>query len=404
VYYQLVNNLSAGPYTIEQLRDMAREGIFTPDSQVWYPLLGKWQWVEAKRIAEFIDLFCAAEIESLNAAASEAREIRNEVAAGMRRPTTIIAVGGGKGGIGKTSLTAGLGLCLAAMEQSVILVDCDFGAPNLGATFGLPEPQCSSADFFVRNAVAVERLLAPTGVDRLQLISGLSGVLGQANLKYSRKLKFINQLKKLDADFVLLDLGAGSSYDVLDFYLSCDLGILITCPDPLSMENAFGFLKTALYRGMSRTCSSDEIIRRHLKQQAERAFRPTMFQFLSELRAESTESADTVWNYLAARPKGIILNMVRRRDEIKTVTDLIGHFSRQLSVKVNLLGPVSYDSLVRKSILRKSPFVLARPKARVSRDLLRIASEKLLPRRHLEGRALRRWAMRRLKQVECQRL
>ena len=405
MYYQLVNNIKQGPFTLDQLQEMARLGTFTPASLVWYPLQGKWQWVEARKIIEFVKLFRAIENEAINAAKLEAREIRREVAEGKRPPTTIIAVGGGKGGIGKTSLTVGLGLCLAVMKYSVILADCDLGGGNMRTALGLPEPQLTSIDFFVRNKASVEQLLTPTGVDGLQFISGHGGVLGLANLKYSQKLKFINQLKKLEADFVLLDLGAGTSYDVLDFFLSSDRGILITCPDPFSLESAFGFLKTAMYRGIARSFSSDEIICRHIKKQQERAFRQTMFQFLTELRVESPESADIVWNYLAAYPKGLILNMVRHRDEIKVATELIAETSRQLSVKVELLGQVSYDAIVRKSTLNRSPFVLSRPTSKASRDLLKIVSEKLLPRRHVEGPALQRWAIRQMRQVssQCQR-
>ena len=98
----------------------------------------------------------------------------------------------------------------------------------------------TSLDFFIRHQASVEELLTPTGLDGLKLIGGQAGVLGLANPKYSQKLRFINQLKRLEADFVLLDLGAGAMYDVLDFFLSCDRGILVTCPTPLAVKYTFG--------------------------------------------------------------------------------------------------------------------------------------------------------------------
>jgi flagellar biosynthesis protein FlhG len=399
VYYQLVNKMSQGPYTFDQLRDMAKLGTFTPTSLVWYPLQNQWQWTEARRIIEFVEVFRSIEMEAIEAVKLEARQIRREVADGSRPPTTIIAVGGGKGGIGKTSLTVGFGLCLAAMDQSVILVDCDLGGSNLLTALGLPEPSLAGADFFVNKVTSVEQLLTPTGVDRFRVIGGKGGVLGLANLKYARKLKFINQLRTLDADFVLLDLGAGTSYDVLDFFLSCDRGIVITCPDPFSLENAFGFLKTAMYRSVLRSCSSDEIVRRHLKQQAGRAYQPTIFQFLGELRAESPESADRVWTALAACPRELILNMVRNRSEIKETVAQIDEMSRQLSVALKLLGSVAYDDFIRKAMLTKSPFVLSRPTARASLDLLKIASEKFMPAAAGDVSVLRRGAIRRLRKI-----
>jgi flagellar biosynthesis protein FlhG len=403
VYYQQVNNICLGPFSLEQLKERAKLGSFTAASLVWYPLLGKWQWAEARQILEFAELFRAIENEFIQAAKLDAREIRREVAEGLRRPTTVIAVGGGKGGIGKTSLTVGLGLCLTAMGQSVILVDCDFGGSNMRLALGLPKPKLTMIDFFIGHMATVEQLLTPTGMENLRFISGQGGVLGLANLKYSRKLRFINQLKKIDADFVLLDLGAGISYDVLDLYLSGDRGILITTPDPFSLENAFGFLKAAMYRGIARSFLSDEIVRRHLNKQVEKAFRPTMFQFLEELRRESSESADHVWTYLAAHRKGLILNMVRHRGEISVAADLIAETSRQLSVRVDLLGHVPYDHNVRKSTFNKFPFVLTKPTSKASRELLKIAAEQLLSAKNGEGAGLQRWAIRRIKQVSYQR-
>jgi len=95
----------------------------------------------------------------------------------------------------------------------------------------------------------------------------------------------------------------------------------------------------------------------------------------------------------------LILNMVRRRGEIKETVAQIAEMSRQLSVALELLGPVSYDDFIRKSMIKKNPFVLSRPTAKASLDLLKIASEKLMPDADGDGSALRRGAIRRLKEI-----
>jgi flagellar biosynthesis protein FlhG len=382
---------------------MAGDGKFVATSKVWYPLEGQWQWTAANRIPEFQAMFHALEQAAVRAAEVEAAEIRRRGSEGALRPAITIAIGGGKGGIGKTSVTAGLGLCLAALGQSVIIVDCDLGGASLRTELGLPETNKSSVDFFIHQQATVEELLMPTGIDRLQLISGQPGVLGLANPLYSQKLRFINQLRKLKADFVLLDLGAGAAYNILDFFLCCDRGIVLTCPTPASVKYTFGFLKTAAYRGIAKTLASNSSVRRGLEHMAARSFRPTMFQFLAELETESQASAESVRRYLSERSWGLLLNMVMRREELGDAARLISEVSRKVGLGMDFLGFLPYDQSLRRAVRKSVPFVVDDPKSKISRDILQIAAEKLLMLRNRhdwEDRVLYNEAIRQLKGFE----
>ena len=389
----------SGPFSLDQLIEMARQGTFSGSRFIWYFRDGKWQWVEADSIVEFIQLFRSVEREAVKETKAEATAIRVGIETGKRRPTTIVAFGGGKGGVGKTSLTVGLGLCLAALGKSVILVDGDLGGANLRTTLGSPEAKHTSVDFFIRHEGTIEDLVTPTHFKNLRFIGGQGGVLGLANPKYSQKLKFINQLKKLDADFVFLDLGAGITYDTLDFFLSSDRGVLVTSPDPPSLDKTYGFIKTATYRKIVRLCEGDKVVYRHIKQMAASAFRPTIDQFLSGLKVESPESCASVLKRLYEQPVGLILNMVMHRREIGDVNKLTAVISRNIGMAVEFLGWVTYDPSIRRSIRKQVPFVIARPKSKASRDVVKIAVEKLLPRRKADWRMLQREAFHRLKQL-----
>jgi flagellar biosynthesis protein FlhG len=390
----------SGPFSMAELMEMARRGKFTGAELVWQLRDDKWQWVEAKSVDEFIQMFNALEHEAVTEAKAESAEIRLGINTGMRRPTTIIAFGGGKGGSGKTSLTVGLGLCLAAAGKTVILVDGDLGGANLNTALGSPEAKHTSVDFFIRRDVAVKDLFVPTRFKNLHFISGQGGVLGLANPRYSQKLKFINQLKRLDAEFVLLDLGAGTTYDTLDFFLASDRGVLVTSPDPLSINKAYGFLKAAVYRNIARLCSDDAVVSSHIEQMAARAFRPTIGQFLSGLKAESPESCAFVRKRLHEQPIGLILNMVMHHGEVMDAHKLIGDISRNIGIAVDFLGSVAFDPSVRLSIRKQVPFVIDRPKSIASQDVLKIALEKLLPQRNVMMRTMRREAVHRLKKLK----
>ena len=398
MYFVLIHKNQYGPYTLNELREMASGGTFTKYSWVWIPREGTWEWVQAGSVPELNRIFYEMESGAAKAASEGSPAPSEPAPLRQHRPTMIIALGGGKGGVGKTTLVAGLGLCLAAMDRSVILVDCDLGGPNLHTALGLPRPPRSSSDFFNRQSKSLSELLIPTRLANLRLLGGRGGILGLANLKYAQKQKFIGELKKLETDYALLDLGAGTSYDTLDFFLAADYGVLVSSPDPLSIEKTYGFLKTSIYRSIARSFTADQAVHAHLERMAERAFRPTVFQFLTELEAESPESSRLVRQHLNARPTGLILNMVMQRQEIENSRQAVADWSHRLGVTVDLLGSVVFDSAMRRSIYKQIPFVMDRARSKAARSLLVIASQKLMKANDAEATPLQREASRRLRQ------
>jgi flagellar biosynthesis protein FlhG len=141
--------------------------------------------------------------------------------------TAVIAVGGGKGGIGKTILTANLGICFAKNKWRVVLVDADLGGSNLHTCLGIDFPEVSLSDFVGRRVEKIEDVIVETGIEGLRLISGAQDFLGSANIKYTQKLRVLKQIFKIDTEVVLMDLGSGTSFNVLDFFLASDLGIVV---------------------------------------------------------------------------------------------------------------------------------------------------------------------------------
>src|SRR3989442_4902140 len=81
------------------------------------------------------------------------------------------AVGGGKGGTGKSLVAASLGIHLAQMGRRVILVDGDLGAPNLHTILGMDPPPLALSDFIKRRIESIATVLLQTGTERLSLIS-----------------------------------------------------------------------------------------------------------------------------------------------------------------------------------------------------------------------------------------
>lgn len=160
----------------------------------------------------------------------------------------IFSVGGGKGGVGKSIFSIALGVALAKSGHKVALIDLDLGAANLHTYLGIFGNTPTIADFLLAKISSLEDILVETSQKNLRLISGSAFVPGMANPAHWMKLKIVRHVKSLPVDFVVIDLGAGVHFSILDFFGISDRGIVITVPEPGAVMNAYGFIKAALFR------------------------------------------------------------------------------------------------------------------------------------------------------------
>ena len=76
-------------------------------------------------------------------------------------------------------------------------------------------------------------------------------------------MRVLNKLRALDVDVVLIDLGAGTSFNIIDFFLISDVALLAVVPEPTSIENGYRFIKSALYRRLRDAAPTDGGARGH---------------------------------------------------------------------------------------------------------------------------------------------
>jgi flagellar biosynthesis protein FlhG len=167
----------------------------------------------------------------------------------------IVAVGGGKGGVGKSTVSILLAFWLARMGKKTILVDADLGGANLHTFMGIKNPPRTLNDFVNKRYDSLEEIFLNTEMENLYLIAGASDILSLANIHLSQKVKLIQNLARLDADYIVLDLGAGTSYNVLDFFLAADKKVVVITPQPTSIHNAYAFIRNTVYRRLSQLVS-----------------------------------------------------------------------------------------------------------------------------------------------------
>ena len=130
----------------------------------------------------------------------------------MTRPS-IIPVAGGKGGIGKSIIAANTAVTLAKRGYDVVVMDLDLGASNLHAIFGMRNSEKNIMNFAANPNTNLEEMLLATKYQGTRIICGAANFAGAANLPANQKLRIIHNIETLNCDYVILDLGAGSSFN-----------------------------------------------------------------------------------------------------------------------------------------------------------------------------------------------
>jgi len=172
-----------------------------------------------------------------------------------------ISIGSGKGGAGKTMILCNLALLLAKKGKKVCLVDLDIGGADAHLLFGLFNPKHSLADFLTRKVESIQDVVHTFyAFNGLQLIPGNGTTLQTANMSFQEKQRLLRSLKTLDADIILIDVGAGTSYHSLDFFMFGDIQLCVTLPEPTAIMDFYSFLQLATIRKvLSSFLSSSEV-------------------------------------------------------------------------------------------------------------------------------------------------
>lgn len=291
----------------------------------------------------------------------------------------ICAVGGGKGGTGKTFLSSGLGIALSKMGKRVILVDADLGCANLHTALGLPYPEETLSDFMKQKVKRLSDVIVETGIENLRLISGAQDFLEIANPRYKEKMRLIRQVQGLDVDYIILDLGAGTSFTILDFFLSAANGLLAVVPEPSSIENVYRFIKSVFFRRFKKMVRDPDmraLVTQAMDQKNSLGLR-TPFDLVSHIKTMNAELGQRLMDSLASiRPK-LVVNQVRTKDDIALGFSMRSSCSKYFGIDVEYLGYIEYDDTVRLAIRHKRPLMLDYPYCSAARCIERIAQNLL---------------------------
>jgi flagellar biosynthesis protein FlhG len=194
----------------------------------------------------------------------------------------------------------------------------------------------------------------------LQLISGADDILGLANPKDTQKIRLFNHVKRLDADIILLDLGAGTSFTSMDFFLFAQNKIVVLTPQITSIQNAYGFIKSSLYRLLIKTFKKDircfELIKQLISPD-EKVEVDSIVKLKEAFKDLGEEQYAKLTDCLKELKIRLVVNMVKKSKESdvgNVVQNVANHY---LGLYPEYSGFIQYDQMLDMSINKMEAFL-----------------------------------------------
>lgn len=295
---------------------------------------------------------------------------------GSRKVPHTFAIAGGKGGIGKSFTSVHLSIALARRGYRTLLVDCDLGGSNLHTCLGIQPPAVSFLDLLDAETPAqAASVVVLTNEPNLRFVSGANDPLHVPLIKPAQRKRAIEQLRSLAGDVLVLDIGAGTSGDRVDFFLHADTGIALTTPEPTAIENAYRFLKAVFYRKLAQT-PLNEKAKQYLSDLLYRTGAgklPTPVQMVAGLRELDPAGAAALMAALDRLDLGLIINQLRIDADRSLGTAMATASRRYFGLTVHNFGEIRYDDLVWQSLRKRMPLYSFRPDAAAVADIERVA-------------------------------
>jgi flagellar biosynthesis protein FlhG len=269
----------------------------------------------------------------------------------------IVTVGGGKGGVGKSIVALNLAAALAQQGKRVVIADLDLGAANQHLLLGLTYPAMGLQTLLDRSVGEAQDCLTLTQVPNLRLLAGTNGVLGAANITHGQKVSLLHKLRALEADIVVVDVGAGVGYNMLDFF---DLGLrklVVTTPQVTALHDAYSFLKSAVLRVLHH--HAEQAIEAALLEPAELSSgTEKVVEILARLRGIRPELADKVFAEIGRFGACLVGNQVVNSANSGVFRAVAQTIRAYLGLDVPVLGCLHFSSAIYDSVNRRRPLAL----------------------------------------------
>ncbi|WP_338046676.1 helix-turn-helix domain-containing protein [Polyangium spumosum] len=286
------------------------------------------------------------------------------------RTRRVIAVGGGRGGVGKTLLTVNLGVYFAQLGREVVVCDTDPFGSNLHGVLGLETPP------LVTSEALEEGKAKPVGtiVPGLRLLPTAYDPMTATPIRPSRGSHWARQIEKLDVDYVLLNLGASTTASTLDLFLQADVGICVTAPEPLAIETTYRFCR-ALYLRVLRRALTKERFKLRLVERVIAALPPLAPPpaIVAEIKRYDDGVAKVAAEEMLRVAAHLVVGQTRLRSDLDLGMSMSVIAERFLGISLDYLGHIEHDDAVWLTVRRRQPLLIDSPTSKSARNIERVA-------------------------------
>lgn len=289
----------------------------------------------------------------------------------------IIPVASGKGGVGKSLLSANLAIALGRAGKKVILADLDLGASNLHLVIGQQSPKVGIGTYLAGKST-LEDLITPTDYQNVYFIAGDSEIPGLSALKISQKNALIKHFQNCNADFLVLDLGAGTHLSILDFFLLSPQGIIVSAPTVTATLNGYLFLKNAVFRLMYNSFKKNSQAYKYLEQlktdtnTLQKLYIPKLLEAIKRIDPVSAATFEHRMNQFHPR---LIMNMIDDPKDAEKSYRIRRSCQEYLGLDLEHLGVLYKDPMQDVALASRLPVTVYKPQSVLSQAIFRIAEK-----------------------------
>jgi flagellar biosynthesis protein FlhG len=292
----------------------------------------------------------------------------------------IIPVASGKGGVGKSLMSANLAVAFAQAGQRVVLADLDLGASNLHLVLGHHSPKAGLGTFLNDTKTEFGSVITDTDTRGLRFIPGDTEIPGTANLRPAQLKALVRNFLALkdETDILILDLGAGTHQSILDFFLLSGQGIVVTAPAVTAVLNAYVFIKNTVFRLMFTVFGKGSAAKNYLEQARKDGSGPQKLyipKLLPEIKKIDPVSYDMFMDRIAHFHPRLIMNLIDDPKDADVAMKIRRSCEEYLDLRIEHLGVVYRDTLQDTALASRLPILLYKPQSVLSQAIYRIADK-----------------------------
>jgi flagellar biosynthesis protein FlhG len=289
------------------------------------------------------------------------------------RPQRIVAVAGAKGGVGKTLVATNLAIYFATIGRRVVLVDAESVGANIHTFLGVERPGHGAGNGPPRDVSDGDPDLFETPIPGLRIFHAGIDEPAYGHVRRTRRVDLLARLRELDAEYIVVDLGAGTSRSLLDFWLDADHGVYVSLPEPTAIDNTYRFVRASFARHVERTATDPEVRRRLVTWLRRLGNTPSPLDLARRLEAAGDDLSDLVRARMESFVFRLVLNQTRVRSDLELGDAMRSAVRRRLGVGVHYLGYIDYDDTVWNCLRMRRPLLVESPGTKASKCIEKIA-------------------------------